>query len=78
MRNLKLTVFSIAVASLLSACAPTQENSAKQQVSAQASAVQTAQGCKAGEMVYMAGSRLKQPCGSAPVQSGTAVGSGSF
>ena len=82
MRSIANVMFVCAITSVLAACAGNSANSADQQSpnSAQAQpTTKTAQGCSPGEMVSMAGSRIKQPCGSQPVQSGaTMAGAGGW
>jgi len=71
MRSIIAILVVSAAASVLSACSAPQNTD-----SAQAHpATQTAQGCSPGEMVNVAGSRLKQPCGSQPVQTSASLGS---
>jgi hypothetical protein len=68
--SLMRAILSIALvsvtASFLAGCSGPQTTSSAQPQPA----TQTAQACSPGEMVYMAGSRLKQPCGSMAVQTG--------
>ncbi len=71
MRSIVSFGIVFAAASILSACsAPQKTDSAQAQP-----ATQTSQGCSPGEMVNVPGSRLKQPCGSQPVQTSASLGS---